>query len=242
MTAAKPRSWRKILLMQSKSKLLFSPLARLGLIRRKECWRITLRGWLLFGMLSGMAALFGVHGIFPFLALNRPVNAEILVVEGWLPDYLIQEIRSEFGKGGYRLLVTTGGPIIKGEIFAEFKTYAELMGAIFRKSGFDDKSVVAVPAEEAFKDRTYASALALRRWMSDSGMAARSVTVFSRGAHARRTRLLYDFAFQGKAEIGVIAGEDLRYDGKNWWKTSEGVRDILDETIAYLYARLLFHP
>ena len=32
------------------------------------------------------------------------------------------------------------------------------------------------------------------------------------------------------------------YDPKRWWCYSEGVREILGETIAYVYARFFFFP
>jgi hypothetical protein len=97
---------------------------------------------------------------------------------------------------------------------------------------------VAVPSSEALKDRTYAAALALKEWISKSENPVRALTIYSRGAHARRTWMLFQMALKGQAKVGVIAGKDLRYDENRWWTTSEGVRDIIDETIAYLYARL----
>ena len=31
-------------------------------------------------------------------------------------------------------------------------------------------------------------------------------------------------------------------DAAHWWRTSNGVRIVLNETIAYVYARLVFNP
>ena len=33
---------------------------------------------------------------------------------------------------------------------------------------------------------------------------------------------------------------DRDYDPRHWWKSSQGVRSVLDEMIAYGYARFLF--
>ncbi len=184
----------------------------------------------------------GVHSIYPFLALNRPRGGELLVVEGWIPDYSLSDLRAEFAKGKYGLLLVTGNPILKGEPLAEYKNYADLTRAILLKNGWPEDKVVAVPSSEALRDRTYAAARALKEWISQSTISVRSFTIYSRGAHARRTWMLFQMALKGQAEVGVIASRDLRYDEKRWWKTSEGVRDILDEMIAYLYARLLFRP
>jgi hypothetical protein len=35
---------------------------------------------------------------------------------------------------------------------------------------------------------------------------------------------------------------DPEFDPDHWWKTSAGVRGVIGEGLAYLYARLLFHP
>jgi hypothetical protein len=32
------------------------------------------------------------------------------------------------------------------------------------------------------------------------------------------------------------------YDAKHWWQYSEGVRDVLSEGVAYLYAKFFFWP
>ncbi|MBI4662067.1 MAG: YdcF family protein [Verrucomicrobia bacterium] len=214
----------------------------LGLIKRKESWCLTARGWLASTLLLAGVMVAVITSIFPFLALNRPVGGELLVVEGWLPDYSLADLKTEFGRGGYKLLVITGNPILKGEPLVEFKNYAELTRSILLKTGWPDDKVVAVPSAEALRDRTYTAALALRAWIAKSEIPVRSITIFSRGAHARRTWMLFRMALNEVAEVGVLASQDLRYEGRRWWRTSEGVRDIIDESIAYLYARFLFRP
>jgi len=39
-------------------------------------------------------------------------------------------------------------------------------------------------------------------------------------------------------EVGIIAAQPLLYDAKSWWNSSEGVRTVVGELIAYLYRRL----
>ena len=69
-----------------------------------------------------------------------------------------------------------------------------------------------------------------------------SFDIVTQGPHARRSRLLYEKAFGGDVEVGVIATEDPKYDPAHWWRSSEGVREVMSEAIAYGYARLFFHP
>ncbi|BAY20339.1 hypothetical protein NIES2100_00800 [Calothrix sp. NIES-2100] len=47
--------------------------------------------------------------IFTILSVTSPIkSAEILVVQGWLPDYAIQEAVAEFKSSNYRQIITTG--------------------------------------------------------------------------------------------------------------------------------------
>ena len=65
----------------------------------------------------------------------------------------------------YNRVFITGGPIDKGEILSEFKTYPELAAAsVLIKLGMSSNEVVIVPSPDVPKDRTYASAIALGRW------------------------------------------------------------------------------
>ena len=49
-------------------------------------------------------------------------------------------------------------------------------------------------------------------------------------------------AFGDDVKIGIIAAPNPDYDGARWWRHSEGVRDVIGETIAWLYATLFFWP
>jgi hypothetical protein len=63
-------------------------------------------------------ALFYVSFAYEFLSKSHPVAAEILVVEGWLPDYALDQACDEFKRNKYRLLITTGFPHERGVIMA----------------------------------------------------------------------------------------------------------------------------
>lgn len=73
-------------------------------------------------------------------------------------------------------------------------------------------------------------------------MPVGSINVVTEGVHARRTRLLFQEAFGNRVQVGIIAVPNPDYASGRWWLYSEGVRDVIGEGIAYVYARLLFHP
>ena len=42
--------------------------------------------------------------------------------------------------------------------------------------------------------------------------------------------------------VGIIAAPNPDYNPAQWWHYSEGVREVVGESIAYVYARLFFYP
>lgn len=216
-------------------------MAHWKLIKRKEAWVLAWRGWLLLlGSLIVALVLLAVS-IHPFLAMTRPVHGDILVVEGWMPDSALEKAIALLHEQDYDLIVTTGGPLDKGSRFVEFSTSAELTAATLRELGIDRHLIVAVAAPPSTRDRTYASALALKEWLRRSHPLVKSLDVYSLDAHARRTRLLFQKALGDDVGVGVIAA-DPDYDVDHWWSSSSGVRTVVGETVAYLYARFLFFP
>ncbi len=213
----------------------------LGLVKKKEVWSLTLRGWLtVFIFFAGLFLLF-IFNIQPFLAVSKPVNCEVMVIEGWIPDKALQRIIQEFKIKKYRLLIVTGGPITQGYFLSEYKNYANLGAATLKRLGFDEKQIVAIPAPNVAKDRTYTSAKALKAWIDHSGLSIRGINLYTLGVHARRSWLLFQKAFGGQIGVGIVALEDQRYDPRHWWKSSSGVREVIAETIAYAYARFFFY-
>ena len=69
-----------------------------------------------------------------------------------------------------------------------------------------------------------------------------SINVLTEGAHARRTRLLYQKAFDQNVTVGIIAVSNPDYNPKQWWRYSDGVREVIGESIAYIYAKFFFYP
>jgi hypothetical protein len=214
----------------------------LGLVTRKSCWTLSLRGWVVL-FLIGMAALSAiVFGIHPFLAVTRTVDAEYLVIEGWIQPYAIKEGVAEFHAHSYRKIFTTGGPVpsLREVSDEEGYTYAHLAAGRLKQQKFPKELIEIAPAEEADRDRTFTSAVALRRKLEEKAIAVKALNVVTVGAHARRTRLLYEKAFGNDVKIGVISVRNREYNAEHWWKYSEGIREVFSEGVAYLYVRFLF--
>lgn len=209
---------------------------RNALFVRKEAWRLSFPGWLLILIGLGIAFICFVTSVHHFLSLNRPVSANILVVEGWLPDYALREAAAEFQSGKYDLLITTGGPIEQGSYLLNYRTYAELAYLSCLQMGLDKNKLAYVPASFAKKDRTFAAAISLRNWLINANMKAIKINLVSHGPHSRRSYNLFKTALWPQIDLGIISVIPQEYDVSSWWTSSNGVRIVISELIAYFYA------
>jgi hypothetical protein len=61
-----------------------------GLLTRKERWGLSWSGTILALTVSVGLAISAVLSVYPFLAMTQRVNANVLVVEGWVHKYAIR--------------------------------------------------------------------------------------------------------------------------------------------------------
>jgi hypothetical protein len=215
---------------------------RWRLFYRRQCLVPTWRGWLVLAVVFGALALVAIREAYPFLAVNDTKPGGVLVVEGWAGDYALEAVVAEFKQFSYEKIYVTGGPLEEGAPLSAYKTYADLGAATLVALGLSTNVVQPVPAPRVKKDRTYACAVALKKWVDDRGIQITRLNLVTVGPHARRSRLLFQKSFGGDLPIGVIAIAEPDYDARRWWRSSQGFRIVTGEAIAYFYARVLFRP
>jgi hypothetical protein len=214
-----------------------------GILTRKERWGLSWRAWLLVTSAGLVAAYFAFLDIHPFLAVTHRVNTNVLVVEGGIQRYAIRGGVEEFKNGSYERIFTTGGPWNgDGGYTNDYNTSASVGAEMLKKFGVPNDLVQMVPSRVMARERTYSSAVALRDWFREHNTPVHSINVLTEGAHARRTRLLYQKAFGKNVTVGIIAVSNPDYDPTQWWRYSDGVREVIGESIAYIYARFFFYP
>lgn len=214
-----------------------------GLLNRKERWGLSWKGKVAAAAITLALGLVVVRIVNPFLAVTQRVDSPTLVVEGWVHPFAFRGAVKEFQDRHYQQIYTTGGPVAgSGGYINDFNTSASVGAEALVKAGLPAGVVQMVPSHVSGRDRTYSSALALREYFQMNGMAVKSFNVLTEDVHARRTRLLFQEAFGKEAQVGIIAVPDPDYDPHHWWRYSEGVREILGESIAYIYAKFLFWP
>lgn len=181
--------------------------------------------------------------VYPFLNVTHRVNADTLVVEGWVHQYAIRAAVNEFQAGHYKHVFTTGGPVEgTGGYTNDFNTSANQAVARLQAEGLSPGLIQAIPARVSDRDRTYGAARALRDWFNSHQTNVHAINVLTDNVHARRTRLLFKTALGERITVGIIAVGNPDYDARHWWRYSEGVRDVISESIAYLYAKFFFWP
>lgn len=213
----------------------------LGLLDRKPRWGLTWRGHFLLGLVAGLAAFGFARGAYSFLAITDRVDTKILVVEGWVHEYVIEAAVREFRAGQYQIIYTTGGPVVgTGRYTSDYNTSASVGADLLKKAGMAPALVRPVPSREMARERTYSAAVALRDYFERERIPAGAINVVTENVHARRTRMLFRRAFGAGAAVGVIGVPSVDFPSEDWWKYSDGVKDVITEGVAYLYARVAF--
>jgi hypothetical protein len=233
---AAPKSSEKKPAPPEKSKRRF-----FGMMQRKEKWALSWRGR--FAVLAALILLgYGfiswVHG---FLAVTERVDTEYLVVEGWVPNYGLEESIAEFKSKPYKKMFTVGADPLTGTNIEPGDSTAYEAFKRLKWLGMNPDLMQPVPAHIKYRNRTFESAVALRNWAETNNVPLKSFNLVTVGPHARRSRLLFEEAFKGQATVGIISVQNREYDPKRWWKYSEGVKELIGEGVGYVYARFFFH-
>jgi uncharacterized SAM-binding protein YcdF (DUF218 family) len=214
-----------------------------GLFNRRERWSLSWPGLLLLAFAIVLTSIVFLKSAYPFLATTDRVNADVLVVEGWIHRYAIRAAVDEFRSGSYRRVFTTGGPVVgTGRYINDAQTSASVGASLLRKAGVADESLQMVPSRTVDRDRTYSSAIALRDWIQEHQPSVRRINVLTENTHARRTRLLFQEAFGKEADVGIISVPNPGYPADRWWRYSEGVKEVMSESLSYVYAKFFFWP
>jgi uncharacterized SAM-binding protein YcdF (DUF218 family) len=153
-----------------------------------------------------------------------------------MPSFAYREAAVQLRQGGYRKVIAAG--VLDWDEEGELREHFGREKLI--KFGVPESLVVTTSADDVQHDRTFHAAQAVKRWLEAQGVRPSAIDVVTVGAHARRSRLLYQRALGYDVEVGVIALQDRRFDQERWWRSSVGVRTVLGETIAYLYAKIFF--
>lgn len=208
---------------------------------RKEVYAPTFLGVILILIIGFSISFVLLRSTYPFLAQNAKPVSKVLVVEGWLPESGLKNAIDFYRQNDYKYMVITGVPITQWTYSSPFSNMADASKESMRRFYFRDSIYTAIIPNTILRDRTYATAIALKMTFEDWETQPENFDLYSMGAHSRRSYLMFRKAFP-EMKIGLIADTDLSFDPDNWYKTSRGFRIVFSELISYLYSRLFFYP
>ena len=211
-----------------------------GLLEYKPQWTLSLQGWGILTISLIIVLILILRTVQPFLVVSQPIPSQILVVEGWMDEYGMKAAKMEFQQGKYDLILTTGEELGEGSILASYKSYAGLAEAMLINLGVDPHKIVVIPTPRLKKDRTAASALAIKNWILASSLPINAINLYSYDAHSRRSWFIFSRILYPEIAVGILAYPSPFYEPAKWWASSEGFRTISSEAIAYLYAILIW--
>jgi transposase InsO family protein len=64
--------------------------------------------------------------------------------------------------------------------------------------------------------------------------------IVTEDVHVRRTCMLFQEPLGPYTRVGAIAVPNVDYDARRWWLYSQGVENVIDETVGYVYATSSF--
>lgn len=213
-----------------------------GVISRRMRWGLTLWGWMFILLVLFLCIYCLLTRVYPILAPNRPVNADMLVLEGSVPDYVLDSAIAEFRNGNYRLLITTGTPLEWGHLLVQFGNTAAIAASSLERMGFDTACLAVVATKEIQNDRTYNSALELAFYLKKHYPGVREINLMSYGPHGRRSQMMFQAALGDSVRVGIISVRSFYYGATDWWRSSKGFREVMNEFLGYIYARFFFVP
>lgn len=209
--------------------------------KRRQVAVPTFWGFLLILLFLFSAAYLLLRSTYPFLSPSYEPVSKTLVIEGWIPESGLKEALAFYRKNRYEKMIITGVPITQWTYSSPFSNMADASAGTMRQLHFKDTIYRAIIPSTIQRDRTYSTAVSMKMQLSRWGISDENFDLFSMGAHARRSYLMYKKAFPG-FKIGLITSTDPSFDPDRWYASSRGFRTVFGELVSYFYSILLFSP
>lgn len=186
-------------------------------------------------VLAGVAVVVWILRGESFLSPNLPLKGGVLVVEGWIGRVGVEAAAKIAVKENYTHVIAVGARTGNG--WGGTENYAQLASHCLVESGVPAERVIEVGVPWASRYRTYASAVAVREAMKETNLLEQPITVFTSGAHGRRSWNVFRKAFikNGTATVGIISWRRPEKLNSPWWQDSARARDLIGETVGWVY-------
>lgn len=171
--------------------------------------------------------------VHPFLSVTHRVDADVLVVEGWIPNYMFPAAAREFREHPYTRVLVSGLQNEPGDTSGIAPDFARAAIEL-KKAGVPENQIVECPAPFATWLRTSKTAQAVRAQADRLIPPPRSVNIVTAGPHARETWVAYQHAFGKKIPVGIVSIPKADYPANRWWLSKRGLIWVPKDFIAWL--------
>ena len=209
------------------------------LVQRRAVWCPTFLGSLCCVALMVTPIVWWYSYGESFLSQTERSPAEILVVEGWIGRAGVHAAAAEFERRSYQYIVTAGGLTDAKGWSQPGWSYARGAADELGRLGVPTDRIIVAPAADVESQRTYNSAVAVRRALNNLGIRPQALNVFTLGPHARRSRLVYAKVEGPGTEVGVIGWIPSSDEAVPWRRSGGRAKELLAETVGYVYEALL---
>ncbi len=202
--------------------------------RRAMIWP-TWRFWLCAFLTLVTLGLTAGRQLHSWLAVTDPVpDARYLIVEGWVPDDVLNATVVIADDSNATRVFTTGIPVERGSYLVPWKTHAEVAAQTLARLGMDPQRICPVPCAEVKTERTRAMAMALKAVLDAEPVpdTGRRINLVTRGTHARRSRAIFQDVLGPAWQVGVFSIAPVSYDPARWYRQSEGAKGVINELAA----------
>lgn len=186
-------------------------------------------------LLSVVFALIACYPVFlnitknalaVYLTVNKPVsNARILIVEGWLFDNLIPDVKREFVGGRYDYILIAWQPkAAESNNHLPAKPENDRV-EVYRRLialGLDSSKIRIASFPIANVHNTLAMALAVKKWLREKDSTVIRVNICSANVHGRKTWVAYKRVLGKSFAVGIISFSRRNIPVSQWWKKSPG--------------------
>jgi uncharacterized SAM-binding protein YcdF (DUF218 family) len=208
---------------------------KIQIIKRRMVWFPTSLGWFILFLLFALPFLLWLAEGESFFSLTDRQPPEVLAVESWIGREGLQAAAVEFGQRGYHVLVLTGdldgkprGPHVPGDGGESEKDLIQ--------AGVPRSSIILAYADDSGESRTFTMGLAAAAALREANIYPAHVNVFTRGTHARRSRLVFAKAFGSKTKVGAVSWlPDWQPKTGLWWRSPVRTWFVIKETVGYFY-------
>lgn len=180
--------------------------------------RIRRLAWYVAGTACVLAVIAFVRFAHPFLAIDAPVPADILVIEGWLPEYAMERTVAEVRRGNYRRVIIPG-MVPDDDRVPDHVSISNRLEA----AGVSPDRIIVITIPAIRWNRTSTMARAVRNRLVELDVVPKGVNIITLGPHARQSLLAYSRMLGPGIATGVINFPKSEYDPGRWWASPAGV-------------------